>query len=66
MAILVTFTVGLIWWVCAWAFGIKAFDAFLLTVLMTITAATIVIVKPFIDQLLRREAARPEERGAAR
>jgi hypothetical protein len=66
MAILVTFTVGLIWWVCAWAFGIKAFDAFLLTVLMTITAATIVIVKPFIDQLLGREAAPPEERGAAR
>ena len=66
MAILVTFTVGLIWWVCAWAFGIKAFDAFLLTVLMTITAATIVMVKPFIDQLLGREAAPPEERGAAR
>jgi hypothetical protein len=66
MAILVTFTVGLIWWVCAWAFGIKAFDAFLLTVLMTITAATIVIDKPFIDQLLGREAAPPEERGAAR
>ena len=66
MAVLVTFTVGLIWWVCAWAFGIKAFDAFLLTVLMTITAATIVMVKPFIDQLLGREAAPPEERGAAR
>ena len=66
MAVLVTFTVGLIWWVCAWAFGIKAFDAFLLTVLMTITAATIVMVKPFIDQLLGREAASPEERGAAR
>jgi hypothetical protein len=66
MAILVTFTIGLIWWVCAWAFGIKAFDAFLLTVFMTITAATFVIVKPFVDQLLRREAAPLEERGAAR
>jgi hypothetical protein len=66
MAILVTFTIGLIWWVCAWAFGIKAFDAFLLTVFITVVAATFVIVKPFLDQLLRREPAPLEERGAAR
>jgi hypothetical protein len=66
MAILVTFTIGLIWWICAWSFGIKAFDAFLLTVFMTIVAATVVMFKPFVDQLLRRETAPPEERGAAR
>jgi hypothetical protein len=66
MAILVTFTVGLVWWICAWAFGIKAFDAFLLTVLMTITAATVVMIKPFVNQLLGREPASLEERGAAR
>jgi Mn2+/Fe2+ NRAMP family transporter len=66
MAILVTFTVGLVWWICAWAFGIKAFDAFLLTVLMTITAATVVMIKPFVNQLLGREPAPLEERGAAR
>jgi hypothetical protein len=66
MAVLVTFTIGLIWWVCAWAFGIKAFDAFLLTVFITVVAATFVIVKPFLDQLLRREPAPLEERGAAR
>jgi hypothetical protein len=66
MAVLVTFTIGLIWWICAWAFGIKAFDAFLLTVFITVVAATVVIVKPFLDQLLRREPAPLEERGAAR
>jgi hypothetical protein len=66
MAILVTFTVGLVWWLCAWAFGIKAFDAFLLTVLMTITAATFVIVKPFVDRILGREPEPLEDRGAAR
>jgi hypothetical protein len=66
MAVLVTFTIGLIWWVCAWAFGIKAFDAFLLTVFITVVTATVVIIKPFLDQLLRREPARLEERGAAR
>ena len=66
MAILVTFTIGLIWWVFAWSFGIKAFDAFLLTVFITIAAATVVMLKPFVDQLLRRGTAPPEERGAAR
>ena len=65
MAVLVTFTIGLIWWVSAWAFGIKAFDAFLLTVFMTVVAATFVIVKPYLDQLLRREPEPLEERGAA-
>ena len=66
MAILVAFTVGLIWWVCAWAFGIKAFDAFLLTAFITLVAATVVMIKPFLNQLLGREAAPLEERGAAR
>jgi hypothetical protein len=65
MAILVTFTIGLIWWVCAWAFGIKAFDAFLLTVFITVVAATYVIVKPYLDKLLRREPEPLEERGGA-
>jgi hypothetical protein len=66
MAVLVTFTIGLIWWVSAWSFGIKAFDAFMLTVFITVLAATFVIVKPYLDQLLRREPAPFEERGAAR
>ena len=66
MAVLVTFTVGLVWWVCAWAFGIKAFDAFLLTVLMTITAATFVIVKPFVDRMMGLQPEPLEDRGAAR
>ena len=32
MGILVALTVGLVFWVAGWAFGIKAFDAFLVTV----------------------------------
>jgi hypothetical protein len=63
MTVLVTFTIGLIWWLVAWSFGIKAFDAFLLTVLMTVAAAAYVMVKPFVDQLLGREAAPSEEKG---
>lgn len=59
MAILVTLTVGLVWWICAWAFGIKAFDAFLLTVAMVLAAYTVVAVKPHVDQLLGRGPAKP-------
>ena len=64
MTVLVTLTVGLVWWITAWAFGIKAFDAFLLTVAMVVGAAAVMLIKPFIDQLLGRRTAAPEERGA--
>lgn len=64
MAILVALVVGLVWWITAWAFGIKAFDAFLLTVALVVSAAAFQMVKPFLDQLLGREVAEPEEQGA--
>ena len=64
MAVLVALTVGLVWWITAWAFGIKAFDAFLLTAGLVVAAAAFEIAKPFLDQLLGREAAEPEEQGA--
>ncbi|MEA2331945.1 MAG: hypothetical protein QOH58_2083 [Thermoleophilaceae bacterium] len=63
MTVLVALTVGLVWWIAAWAFGIKAFDAFLVTVALVVGAAAYTIVKPFLDKLLRRdvvdEGARP-------
>jgi hypothetical protein len=64
LIVYVTLVVGLVWWITAWAFGIKAFDAFLLTVAMVVGAAAYGIVKPFIDQLLGREVATIEEEGA--
>jgi hypothetical protein len=60
----VTLIVGLVWWIAAWAFGIKAFDAFLLTATMVVAAAAYVMFKPYIDQLLGREVASIEEEGA--
>jgi hypothetical protein len=60
----VTLVIGLVWWIAAWAFGIKAFDAFLLTAAMVVGAAAYVIVKPFLDQMLGREAPTIEEEGA--
>ena len=64
MTVLVALTVGLVWWIAAWAFGIKAFDAFLLTAAMVVGAAAYVIVKPYLDRVLGREAAAIEDDGA--
>ena len=64
MAVLVALLVGLVWWISAWAFGVKAFDAFLLTVALVVGAAAFQMVKPFLDQLMGREAPKPEEQGA--
>src|SRR5215210_1541272 len=64
MAVLVALTVGLVWWITAWAFGVKAFDAFLLTAFLVVCAAAYQLMKPFIDQALGREVAEPEEQGA--
>jgi len=46
MIVLVTLTVGLVLWIVAWAFGIKAFDAFLFTSLITVMAAGWRIARP--------------------
>jgi hypothetical protein len=64
MPVLVALLIGLVWWISAWAFGVKAFDAFLVTVALVVGAAAFMIVKPFVDQLLGREVPEPEEQGA--
>jgi hypothetical protein len=65
VAVLVTLTVGLVWWIAAWGLGVKAFDAFLLTTFMVVTAATARIYAPFVRQLLGKEQASTSEQGAA-
>jgi hypothetical protein len=64
LIVYVTLVIGLVWWIAAWAFGIKAFDAFLLTAAMVVGAAAYVIVKPYLDRILGREAAAIEDDGA--
>ncbi len=66
MAILLALTAGLMFWITAWAFGIKAFDAFMLTAAMVVGAAAIRMTSPFVKQLLGRETAGVEERGGER
>jgi hypothetical protein len=62
MIVLVAFTIGMVFWVTAWAFGIKSFDAFIVLAFLTVTAAAIRLVTPFVNQMLRREAPTPDQR----
>jgi uncharacterized membrane protein len=64
LIVYVTLVVGLVWWIAAWAFGIKAFDAFLLTAAMVVGAAAYTIVRPFLNQSLGREVETTEQEGA--
>ncbi len=64
MAVLVALTVGLVWWITAAAFGIKPFDAVLLTVAIVVGAAAFQIAKPYMDRMLGRDVPEPEEQGA--
>ena len=57
MSVLVALMVGLVFWITAWAFGAKAFDAFLVTMLLVVTAAAVRAFAPLVKQLLRRNTA---------
>ena len=41
MGLLLTTTAGLVIWIVLWAIGVKSFDAFLITLLMVVIAATV-------------------------
>jgi hypothetical protein len=64
VSILVALAVGLVFWIVAWSFGIKAFDAFMVTALLVVVAAAGKALAPFVKQLLGREAAPHTEQGA--
>ena len=48
MGLLLTTIAGLVVWIVLWALGVKSFDAFMITVLMVVIAATARIVAPFL------------------
>jgi hypothetical protein len=54
MVVLVALTIGLVWWVSAWALGVKSFDAFMLTALIVVIAAAWYVAKPFVLSFLGR------------
>ena len=56
MIVLVTLTVGLVFWITMWGFDLmKSFDAFLIMLLVTVSAAAVQVVSPYVNQLLGRE-----------
>lgn len=59
MIVLVSLTVGLVIWIVAWAFGVKAFDAFLVTALLGFVAAAVTIALPFVKQILTGKPVAP-------
>jgi hypothetical protein len=61
MIVLVTLTFGLVVWLVAWAFGIKAVDAILFTGIVTLIAAAAQITMPFVKQILTGKPATPGE-----
>jgi hypothetical protein len=48
MGVLLTLIAGLVVWVVLWAIGAKAFDAFLLTLVMLVIAAAVRLLVPFL------------------
>jgi hypothetical protein len=48
MGIVVATTVGLIIWLVLWSLGEKAFDAFMITILIAVVAATVRMVAPYL------------------
>jgi hypothetical protein len=56
MMVLVALTTGLVFWIVAWSIGVKAFDAFLVTLLLTLVAATAKQMMPFIHKLTKPNA----------
>jgi hypothetical protein len=48
MGLLLTTVAGLVIWVVLWALGAKGFDAFMVTLVLVVTAATARMIAPFL------------------
>lgn len=59
MIVLVALTAGLVFLIVAWALGAKPFDAFLLTSLITLSAAAVRMAMPFVAERLRGDPGPP-------
>ena len=55
MGVIITFTIGLVIWICGYAFGVKPFDAFLVTILLLVLATAAHIMGPPLKRMLRGE-----------
>lgn len=54
MGVIVALTVGLVFWLTVWSFGIKAFDAFLVTALLVLVATAARLMAPWVNKVTGR------------
>jgi hypothetical protein len=54
MGLVLALTAGLAFWVAAWAFGLKSFDAFMVVIAIMIIAFAVRVVSPFVREQLGR------------
>jgi hypothetical protein len=48
MGLVVATTIGLIIWLVLWSIGVKAIDAFMITIVIALVAATLRMVSPYL------------------
>ena len=48
MGIFYTLIAGLVLWIVLWSIGVKSIDAFMITIVMLVVAATLHIIMPFL------------------
>jgi hypothetical protein len=53
MIVFVSAVVGLVLWIVLWAFDVKAFDAFLLTLAIVLSATVAWMATPFVKRMLK-------------
>src|SRR3954449_2618979 len=64
MGTILATTFGLILWLVLWAIGVKAFDAFMLTVLIALVAVTLRMLAPYMPGNRRSCPPARADRGA--
>lgn len=52
MLVVVALTVGLVFWIVAWALGVNAIDAFLVTLALVVGAAAVQVFAPYVKRAL--------------
>jgi hypothetical protein len=59
LIVIVAFTVGMVFWIVGWALGMKAFDAFLVPMILTFGAAGLRLAQPHISRVLKGAPSTP-------
>ena len=61
MVVLVALTFGLAFWIAYWGLGMKAFDGFLVTILLVVSAAAWQLASPWVKRQFGRPSGSSDE-----